>query len=141
MQGSSAYGADPNAYGYDQNNQRLLKAHGGEVPGMCNGGTCYAEGGEVHDHELCMKVGGQVPGQDSAPPMQDDEANDTIPAKLSPHEIVLPRSVAQAPNAPQAASQFVAQTKGLQPTAGSFGEVLKMLEANGLELRLSQKGV
>jgi hypothetical protein len=141
MQGSSAYGADPNAYGYDQNNQRLLKAHGGEIPGYNEGGMCYAEGGEVHDHEICMKVGGQVPGDDSGvPPMQDDEANDTVPAKLSPHEIVLPRSVAQAPNAPEAASQFVAETKGLQPTAGSFADVLNMLEANGLELRLTSGG-
>lgn len=120
--------------------QYYTSAHGGEVPNMCNGGTCYAEGGEVHDHELCMKVGGQVPGQDNAPLQQDSEANDTVPAKLSPHEIVLPRSVAQAPNAPQAASQFVADTKGLQPTAGSFSEVLKMIEANGLELRLAAKG-
>jgi hypothetical protein len=132
---SSGYGSTPNAA--NQNNMNPNDygyAMGGDV-------KCYAQGGEVHDHSLCMKVGGQVPGDDSgAPPMQDSTANDTVPAKLSPHEIVLPRSVAQAPNAPQAASQFVAKTKGLQPTAGSFSEVLKLLEANGLELRLSQKG-
>lgn len=107
-------------------------AHGGEIPEQVK---CYAEGGEVHDHDLCMKVGGQVPGEPNVP--GDSTQNDTVPAKLSPHEIVLPRSVAQAPNAPQAASQFVADTKGMQPSAGSFSEVLKMLEANGLELRLS----
>jgi hypothetical protein len=105
-------------------------AHGGEV----SGGKCYAEGGEVHDHDLCMKVGGTVPGEPNVP--GDSAQNDTVPARLSPHEIVLPRSVATAPDAPQKAAQFVANTKGLTPSVGSFAEALKMLEENGLELRL-----
>jgi hypothetical protein len=122
-------------------------AHGGEVPNMCHGGTCYAEGGEVHDHNLCMMAGGGVPGDDSQmDPGVDSTENDTVPANLSPHEIVLPRSVAQAPDAPQQAAQFVQGIKGgqqpqdmagLSPTVGSFQEALKILEANGLELRLT----
>lgn len=37
----------------------------------------------------------------------DNEKNDTIPAMLSPGEIVIPRSVVNAPNAPVAAAKFV----------------------------------
>jgi hypothetical protein len=125
-------------------------AHGGEIlnpnerRGMTEeagnynqGGICYAQGGEVHDHELCMQAGGDVPGDDQAPMMQDNEANDTVHANLSPGEIVLPRSVAQAPNAPQQAAQFVGQTKGTP--VSSFAEALAKLEENGLELRLCPK--
>src|ERR1035437_3640361 len=120
-------------------------AQGGEVKDCC-----YAEGGEVHDHQLCMMAGGGVPGDDSQmDPGVDSTANDTVDAKLSPHEIVLPRSVAQAPDAPQEAAQFVQGIKGganppppqdmtgMNPTVGSFQEALKILEANGLELRLT----
>jgi hypothetical protein len=119
-------------------------AHGGEIPEQVQ---CYAEGGEVHDHKLCMMAGGGVPGDDSQmDPGVDSTENDTVPANLSPHEIVLPRSVAQAPDAPEQAAQFVQgikggqqpqDTTGLSPTVGSFQEALKILEANGLELRLT----
>ena len=114
-------------------------AMGGEV-----GGKCYARGGEVHAHDICMKMGGNVPGEAQTP--GNSPKNDTVPAMLSPHEIVLPRSVAQSPNAPQDAAKFVAQTKGQQPMGGltptvnSFAEALKKLEENGLELRLATKG-
>jgi len=123
-------------------NDQYYGAHGGEVPEKC-----YAQGGEVHDHQLCMMAGGGVPGDDSQmDPGVDSTANDTVDAKLSPHEIVLPRSVAQAPDAPAQAAQFVQGIKGdqqpqdmtgLSPTVGSFQEALKILEANGLELRLT----
>lgn len=111
---------DPNdnPYGY--------YAHGGMV-------QCYAQGGEVHDHSLCMAVGGDVP------PV-DDESNDTVPAMLSPGEVVLPNSVTQTPDAPQKAAEFVADTKGMQPNVGSFSELLQKLEENGLELRLTARG-
>lgn len=123
-----SYGPPPgaNTEQYDPNRGY---AHGGEV-------GCYAEGGEVHDHSLCMKAGGPVPGQAEQP--GDNTANDTIPATLSPHEIVLPRSVAMAPNAPSAAAQFVGGIKG-QPAPSNFSDVITMLEANGLELRLGSK--
>jgi hypothetical protein len=117
-------------------------AQGGEVKDCC-----YAKGGEVHDHRLCMMAGGGVPGDDSQmDPGVDSTDNDTVPANLSPHEIVLPRSVAQAPDAPQQAAQFVQgikggqqpqDTTGMTPTVGSFQEALRILEANGLELRLT----
>ncbi len=107
-------------------------AHGGMVP-------CYAKGGEVHDHAICMQVGGPVPGND-APIPGDSPMNDTVDAKLSPGEIVLPRSVAQAPNAPQLASQFVQSQGQMGQGINSFADILAKLEENGLELRLAAKG-
>ena len=123
----------------EANNSNMVNpyAMGGEVS---HSDPCYAQGGEVHDHALCMLAGGGVPGD--APVDGDSKQNDIVPAMLSPHEIVLPRTVAQAPNAPQAAAQFVGQIKGQAPQMGngkSFADVIKMLEANGLELRLDVK--
>lgn len=60
--------------------------------GMSKGGyTCYADGGVAHDHGICMKLGGHVGGEAQVP--GDSEQNDTIDAKLSPGELVIPRSV------------------------------------------------
>lgn len=51
------------------------------------------------------RSGGKVPG--AAQVAGDSERNDTVPAMLSPKEIVLPRSVTMAPDAPQKAAKFV----------------------------------
>lgn len=60
--------------------------------GYAKGGyTCYADGGVAHDHSICMKLGGHVEGEAQVP--GDSEKNDTIPAMLSPGELVIPRSV------------------------------------------------
>jgi hypothetical protein len=165
--------ANPSNYGIDTggsaaqgptlnlNNQQPMYAFGGETnpkketlkamennptAGFCQGGMCYAKGGEVHSHEICMKMGGKVPGKANVP--GDSTKNDTVPARLSPHEIVLPRTVAQAPNAPQAAAKFV---QGVKQNGGnpppqtpmgngkSFADIIKELEANGLELRIGSK--
>lgn len=58
-------------------------AHGGVA--------CYAVGGVPHDHGICMKMGGQVGGEPIVP--GDSAQNDTVPAMLSPGELVIPRSV------------------------------------------------
>lgn len=50
-----------------------------------------------------------VPGK--AAVMGDSGTNDTVPAMLSPGEIVLPRSVAQAEDAPDRAAEFVKALK------------------------------
>lgn len=50
--------------------------------------------------------GGKVNG--AAKVSGDSLKNDTVPTMLSPGEIVLPRSVAQHPNAPEEAAKFVA---------------------------------
>lgn len=49
---------------------------------------------------------GRVPGK--AEVAGDSERNDKVPAMLSPGEIVVPRTVAQAPDAPRRAADFVA---------------------------------
>lgn len=60
--------------------------------GMAKGGyVCYADGGVAHDHAICMKLGGHISGH--AKVEGDSEENDTVPAMLSPGELVIPRSV------------------------------------------------
>jgi hypothetical protein len=144
MYGGPAGAAAGNAAGKAMAEQTVKKNNGYAMGGEVNGKQCYAEGGEVHDHQLCMQAGGDVPGQPEEMGMDDSTANDTVDAKLSPGEIVLPRSVAQSPTAPQDAQQFVSQTKGMgmpSPTVNSFAEALAKLEENGLELRLAPKGM
>lgn len=53
--------------------------------------------------------GGTVPGEPEV--FGDHEANDTVPAMLSPGEIVIPRSIAQGPDASGRAAAFVAALK------------------------------
>lgn len=71
-------------------------AKGGVAPEVC-----YADGGVTHDHSICMKLGGHVPGEAAVP--GDSEQNDTVPAMLSPGELVIPRSV---PKTGQAMEEF-----------------------------------
>lgn len=52
-----------------------------------------------------MKKGGQVPGK--AKVKGDSEKNDDVDAKLSPGEIVIPRSITMMKDAPQRAAAFV----------------------------------
>lgn len=60
--------------------------------GLAKGGyVCYADGGVAHDHAICMKLGGHVGGD--AKVAGDSQENDTVPAMLSPGELVIPRSV------------------------------------------------
>lgn len=75
----------------------LLSMAMGKPPGMAYGGMVpgYACGGEAPGK---MARGGPV----------DSEKNDTVPAMLSPGEIVIPRSVTLAPDAPERAAAFVA---------------------------------
>lgn len=74
---------------YATANDYMNAAHGGVAPEKEY--TCYADGGVVHDHGICMKLGGYVGGEAQVP--GDDEKNDTVPAMLSPGELVIPRSV------------------------------------------------
>lgn len=66
----------------------------------------------------------------------DTRSNDTVPALLSPGEIVLPRSVAQADDAPEKAKDFVsAIKKQKRPSPKAFAQALARL--NELEARLN----
>lgn len=68
-----------------------------------------AKGGSVHDY----RTGGHVKAKsakEKAVKAGDNYSNDKIPAVLSEHEIVLPRSVTLGPNPVNDAAKFVAQT-------------------------------
>jgi hypothetical protein len=97
-------------------------AEGGEIPSQTGydaikkenykgksklGQLMYASGGKVTD----MKVGGHVPGKAKVGGAKDSYSNDTVPAILSPGEIVLPRSVTQSANPAEAAHKFVKAVK------------------------------
>lgn len=57
-----------------------------------------------------MALGGMVPGY-AFGGATDSESNDTVPAMLSPGEVVLPRSVALAEDAPRKAADFIRAVK------------------------------
>jgi hypothetical protein len=71
--------------------------------GLLNGAGAmiFAQGGSVEN----LKEGGKVPGE--AKVAGDSLKNDTVPALLSPKEIVIPRSITMHPDAPMLAMQFV----------------------------------
>jgi trimeric autotransporter adhesin len=83
--GKAAAGAvaPTSASSKNPNNNTSNLAEGGVV--------CYADGGVAHDHVICMKLGGHISGKAEVP--GDSETNDTVPAMLSPGELVIPRSV------------------------------------------------
>jgi len=88
--------------------------------------TGKAHGGSIGKH--------LVPGK--AKFKGDTRSNDTVPALLSPGEIVLPRTVAQAEDAPEKAKKFVdAIKKQKRPSPKAFAQALARL--NELEARLN----
>jgi hypothetical protein len=88
-------------------------AMGASVGASLGGSVGNSVGEAYYSH------GGKVPGQ--APVPGDHPANDTQKANLSPGEIVIPRSIANDPNA---AKKFVEQTNEQDAVAG----LLKALE-------------
>lgn len=78
---------------------------------------CYAKGGEVHNHFLCMLGGGPVPGEAEVP--GDSPKNDTVDAKLSPGEGVIKRSKMANPDEAAKEARKIsmeAMTKGYNKT-------------------------
>lgn len=71
--------------------------------------------------------GGMVPGK--AKVKGDSEKNDTVPAMLSPGEIVLPKSVVESKDAAKKSAEFVASIKGGQKLG--YGGVVKARKAKG----------
>ena len=69
-------------------------------------GTAGAAGSAL----ATLSKGGAVPGKPKV--FGDDERNDTVKAKLSPGEIVIPRSITEMDDAPAKAAAFVAAVKG-----------------------------
>lgn len=107
----------------------LLTSSGGAGGGASTGGMAAAAGlmaggGTVPDHFKKMasiyhpdmplgpgktdfKSGGKVPGE---PKVKGNSLkNDTVPAMLSPGEVVIPKSIMESENAPEKARDFVAE--------------------------------
>lgn len=70
--------------------------------------------------------GAMIPGKANTP--GDSPKNDTVDIKASPGEIVLPRSVAQADDAPERAAEFVRaiRRKKMSESGDGYGKVLEM---------------
>lgn len=83
-----------------------------------------AGGGGVPSFQspVMYAAGGPIPG--SAPVAGDSPSNDTVPAMLSPGEIVIPRSVAQSEDAPERAAEFVKAIKNKKGDSGGYGALL-----------------
>lgn len=62
-------------------------------------------GGVIGAIGALFSKGGEVPGKAKKP--GDSIENDTVPAMLSPGEVVLPKSVTESDNAPELAKEFV----------------------------------
>lgn len=70
-----------------------------------------SKGGNVNRD---MRTGGKVGGKPKVGGAKDSYANDTVPAKLSPGEIVLPRSVTKSDDPVGNAAKFVAAVMAKQ---------------------------
>ncbi len=85
---------------------------GGQIkpmPGMAHGGEIKAANGprsNVGLHFMNMQTGGHVPGK--AAVKGDSAKNDTVPAMLSPGEVVIPKHIMEGKNPSKDAAKFVA---------------------------------
>lgn len=101
----------------------VLKYNGGMIEGYSDGGAVSGGpqsftarfligGAQPMQSPTMAATGGPIQGQAVMP--GDHPANDTVPAMLSPKEIVIPRSITMGADAPDRAAQFVAQVLGRQ---------------------------
>lgn len=105
---------------------------GGPVGAMVGAGLGEAvSGGGTKGLETGLAAlkagGGEIAGRSRF--KGDTRSNDTVPALLSPGEIVLPRSVAQDEDAPVKAKKFVEAIKGKKkPTPKDYTQALARLK-------------
>jgi hypothetical protein len=78
----------------------------------------YASGGAL------MKEGGKVPGEPKHPG-RDVKSNDTVPAMLTPKEVVLPLSVTQSADPVKEAGKFMAAVLAKQCKGGDHKKDFK----------------
>ncbi len=105
-----------------QANQQFVS---GLIQGGASLGAAAATGGK--GGAVKSARGGLIPGK--AARAGDHEDNDTVPALLSPGEIVVPRSIVQAEDAPERAAAFVEAIKKTKKSGGpkTYGETLMRL--------------
>lgn len=114
-----------------QNRDRLGNIIGGVGQGVLSGMKMLGGG---------MPGGGMAPDISEPVPMAhggpvDSPSNDTVPAMLSPGEIVLPVSVAQSPDAEARAAEFVSEVRGGEGPSGGPGAHLAKIHS--LEQRIA----
>jgi hypothetical protein len=120
--------------GYGKEQQEIEQRRSGAVAGAGAAGAQAAFTAAAKAARGREMPAREIPGK--ARFKGDTRSNDTVPALLSPGEIVLPRSVAQAPDAPQKAMKFVdAIKKQKRPSPKAFAQALARL--NELEARLN----
>lgn len=122
--------------GAGQQQQELETKQAGSLAGAggAGGAALIGAAGKAPQQARGGLAGHQVPGK--AKYKGDTRSNDTVPALLSPGEIVLPRSVAQDEDAPDKAKKFVAAIKKQKrPSPKAFAQALARL--NELEARLN----
>lgn len=111
-----------------QNRDRLGNIAGGLGQGITSAAGMQKAGqtaGQVGQVAAAMSSGGVV----------DSPANDTVPAMLSPGEIVVPASIAQSPDAEERSAEFVAEVRGGDgPSAGPGAHLSKI---SALEKRIA----
>ncbi len=101
----------------------------GVVQGGLTGGLALAGKPKV------ASKGGEIKGR--AKFNGDTRTNDTVPALLSPGEIVLPRSVAQDEDAPEKSKKFVEAIKKQKKPAGKASIAAALARIQELEARLN----
>lgn len=101
----------------------------GDTEGMPSMGldTMMAAQGGAVPFSRALVQGGYVPGQ--AQVNGDSQSNDTVPALLSPGEIVLPRSVTKSSNPDKAAVEFL-QALRAKKSNGGYGDVVQARKMN-----------
>lgn len=104
----------------------------GAIYGGGAGATVGAKAGEAVGNKLAK--GGEIKGR--AKFNGDTRSNDTVPALLSPGEIVLPRTVAQAEDAPEKSKKFVEAIKSKKKD-GKVSLATALARIQELESRLN----
>jgi hypothetical protein len=127
------------AMGLGQQQQELETRRGAAATGALGTlGETLIQAGKKSEAAPVRARGGNAPREipGKAKFKGDTRSNDTVPALLSPGEIVLPRTVAQAEDAPEKAKDFVsAIKKQKRPSPKAFAQALARL--NELEARLN----
>lgn len=111
-----------------QNRDRLGNIIGGLGQGITSAAGMQKAGqtaGQVGQVAAGMAHGGVV----------DSPANDTVPAMLSPGEIVVPASIAQSPDAEARSAEFVAEVRG--DGGGGAGPGKHLEKIKSLEKRIA----
>lgn len=107
---------------------RAATENANQIPGLI-GGISSGVGSALGMAAMAAS-GGQIPGHPQVP--GDSPVNDQEPALLSPGEIVIPRSIALHPNAPELSAHFVAAVKAGVGPRPSFADALLLKHRGGV---------